>query len=57
MEKLYIELDKLTSSCEEIAGNWNGEDSGIVEDRATTALDIQEKIGELKELIDYLNTL
>lgn len=52
---LNIELDKLNKECEEMRANWNGDESGRLEEIADTAHEIQEKIKELKELLDYLN--
>lgn len=49
------ELKKLIEECEEIAGRWNGDDSGYQEEQAETALEIIEKAKELIELINYLN--
>lgn len=54
MIKLYEELDKLDKQAEEIAGEWNGDESGTQEDMAMIAADIREKIKELKELIESL---
>lgn len=54
MENLYRELDKVDKQCEEIAGQWNGDESGRMEEMAQTALDIKEKIEELKELIEFM---
>ena len=48
-------LAKLRIECEEISGNWNGDDSGYLEDQATIANDMIEKIDELVALINELN--
>lgn len=49
------ELTKLIKECEEIAGRWNGDDSGYAEDQANIANDIIEKSKELIGLINELN--
>ena len=51
---MKTELLKLKKECEEIAGNWNGDESGYMEDQAHIALDIIEKVDELIELINEL---
>lgn len=48
-------LDKLAETLEEIAGQWNGDESGSQEDMAHAANDAIEKIQELKELLEELN--
>jgi hypothetical protein len=55
----YIEVEKNTlgeirKEAMEIAGQWNGEDSGLAEDRAEKAQDILEAIQNLEELISEL---
>ena len=50
-------LLKLKKDCEEISGNWNGDNSGLAEDKAHCAHDIIEKVDELVELINELNEL
>lgn len=42
---------------DEIAGEWNGDESGSQEDRAHQALDIIDKCNELKELISGMEEL
>lgn len=49
------ELKKLIKECEEIAGNWNGDEPGYAEEQAGIANDIIEKSNELLELINELN--
>jgi uncharacterized protein YukE len=48
------QLQKLIKECEEIAGQWNGDESGYQEDQANLANDIIEKANELLELINEL---
>ena len=48
---LKTELEILKRQQEKIAGNWNGKESGLAEDRAMLANDIIEKIKELEELL------
>ncbi len=48
-------LEQIKKEAEEIAGQWNGDESGSQEERSTTASDILEKVTELEELINYLN--
>ena len=55
----YIEVEKNTlgeirKEAMEIASQWNGEDSGLAEDRAEKAQDILEAIQNLEELISEL---
>lgn len=47
-------LDKLAEYLEEISGEWNGDESGLQEDRAHASQEAIEKIKELKELLDEL---
>jgi hypothetical protein len=37
-----------------VQGEWNGDEAGIQEDRAHTAVEIQYKCGELLELLNGL---
>ena len=48
-------LQELKKECEEIGGQWNGDESGIQEERADTSKDIIEKCDEIINLINYLN--
>jgi phage host-nuclease inhibitor protein Gam len=55
----YIEVEKNTlgeirKEAMEIASQWNGEDSGLEEERAEKAQDILEAIQNLGELISEL---
>lgn len=49
------ELQKLIKECEEIKGNWNGDEAGFLEDQAMIADDIIIKSKELIALINELN--
>lgn len=49
------ELLKLIKECEEIAGNWNGDEPGYQEEQAHIANEIIEKSNELINLINELN--
>ena len=40
--------------CGDISGAWNGDESGIAEDRANTADDIVELIEQIEELMKTL---
>lgn len=48
-------LKQIRESAEEIAGQWNGDESGVMEEKATTANEIVEKCEEIQNLINYLN--
>jgi len=48
-------MDKLKKEMEQIAGEWNGDESGYQEEQAGTAIEILEKIAEIEELLKYLN--
>lgn len=49
------ELENLITKCEEIAGEWNGDEPGRQEERAHIAEDIMEKAQELIELLEELD--
>lgn len=51
------ELEKLKERMENVAGQWNGEDGGIIEERAGVALDVLAKIEEINILTNYLSEL
>jgi len=64
MNEALKTLEKLKSDLEEIAGEWNGDEPGLLEDRAHIALEaiesvvkainqIEEVKGILKQLSDY----
>lgn len=45
-------LTQLKKDYEGIAGRWNGDESGLQEDRARHALEVIEKVDELIELLN-----
>ena len=55
--KNNMTLDKLKQWAEDIAGSWNGDESGSQEDRAHQANKILEKIAELETLIEEMDNL
>lgn len=48
-------LKMLKSQLEGISGNWNGDESGIAEDRARAAIQGIENIQELESILQELN--
>ena len=52
-----LELDTLQKWAEEIAGQWNGDEAGIQEDKANVANNIIESVKNLKELIEEMGDL
>lgn len=48
-------MEELKKEMEEIAGRWNGDESGWLEDQATIAIEILENIRQIEELIKELN--
>jgi hypothetical protein len=50
-------LDGVKIWAESISGQWDGDNSGIEEDRATVAEDIVETVTKLEELIEELKEL
>lgn len=61
MEKELLTIDTalqfLIKEFEEIAGEWNGDESGLQEERSTSAKEIAEKAQELRGLLDDFNDL
>lgn len=51
------ELDFLAKEMEEVAGEWNGDEPGLQEERSTLASDIAEKARELRSLISEFSDL
>lgn len=49
-----MELEKLQVRMEDIAGQWNGDESGIQENNAIIAEAVVEKIKEIRELIEEI---
>ena len=52
-----MNLEEIKKWAEEIAGSWNGDESGSQEERAQQALDILEAIKNLEELIEGMEEL
>lgn len=50
-------LKEIKKWAENIAGEWNGDESGSQEDRAHCALEIKQKVAELEELLDEMDKL
>lgn len=50
-------LEKIKEWAEEIAGEWNGDESGIQEERADQAKDIIEAVDNLINLINGMDEL
>lgn len=48
-------LQELIKEMEEIAGRWNGDEPGYLEEQATIACEIIEKATDLINLINELN--
>lgn len=46
---------KLLGELNEIAGQWNGDESGAAEDAAHAAIEAAEKVNELSALLEDLN--
>ena len=54
IETTKLDLEALKNWAEDISAEWNGKESGIQEDRAHCAQDIQEKVDELIELLNEM---
>jgi hypothetical protein len=50
-------LDGIRVWAESISGHWDGDNSGIEEDRAHIAQDIVETVNKLEEIIEELKEL
>jgi hypothetical protein len=48
-------LEKLKEYAEDVAGQWNGDDSGIGEENADAALEILEAIKTIEENLEYIS--
>jgi hypothetical protein len=48
-------MTNLKKQLQQIAGEWNGKEAGLQEERAETAIDALRKIEELEELLKELN--
>jgi len=51
MSNYILTLDFIKKHCEEVAGQWNGDESGKQEEDAETAIKVLEKVHEIEELI------
>lgn len=49
-------LEEIKKEMEEVAGNWNGEDSGYKEEQAGYANEIIEHINAIETLIKEMNS-
>jgi hypothetical protein len=47
-------LEQIKAYAEKVAGNWNGEDAGMAEDRAMIANDILDAVKSIEELLAQL---
>jgi len=45
-----MDIKKIVEYFEEIAGEWNGDEDGYLEDRASIANEILDKIEELNDI-------
>jgi hypothetical protein len=50
-----LDLQAISKYAEEISGQWNGDKSGLLEERASIANDIIEKVEELRNLLKELD--
>jgi hypothetical protein len=57
LELSAVDLDNIIDLADKVAGEWNGDNAGRLEDRARVATDIMEKAQELKNLITELEAL
>lgn len=48
-------LQEIKDKANEIAGSWNGDEAGYLEERAMIANEILEKLKELEELLKEIN--
>lgn len=51
----WLDLARLKQWAEGIAGQWNGDEPGLQEDRASIANEIIEKANELQDLLDEIS--
>jgi len=52
--RIMSAIDHLITDMEEMAGEWNGDESGLQEGRANLATDIIQAAKNLKELLEEL---
>lgn len=50
-----MDLEQLKKWAEHLEGSWDGDESGLGEDRAHCAHEIIEKVNELQELLDEMS--
>jgi len=50
-----LDLQAISKYAEEISGQWNGDESGLLEERASIANDIIEKVEEVRNLLKELD--
>jgi hypothetical protein len=50
-------LHEIILYADSISGEWNGDDAGRLEDRATAADEITEKANELRQLLEELEEM
>jgi len=50
-----LKIKHIRADMETIAGDWDGDESGSLEDRAHAANDVLEKLKELEELLKELD--
>jgi hypothetical protein len=55
VDSLYPVLEFLKEEAEAIAGEWNGDEAGTLEDRATTAAELIDLIDRMKEVLGELS--
>jgi len=55
LDKELNTLKDIKEEAEQIAGEWNGDESGVLEDRANIAGDILEAVKNLEELLAELD--
>ena len=54
MNEMHEHIKEIMIWAEEISGQWDGDNSGIEEDRANLAEEITDKTEELHELIQMM---
>ena len=53
-DTLQQALDILSNQAQAIAGEWNGDESGELEDRANCAIEIIDLVAQLKDCLEEL---
>jgi hypothetical protein len=49
-----LTLDFIKQHCENVQGEWDGDNPGLAEERAQTATEILEKVKEIEELMQVI---